>query len=1377
MSGADSILNPVDATSQPEIQDPSDNTLITEVKDLGVKIDLKNPTQYFDITKGFGKGEKARWWEKQGGKFKIGLIRNKDLDIAITIFTESFDFSKKSKKSLELRKFDAVGCKYEGLPEDVSEEERAAANIDTSGNPSNTSPQPNTSADTGTKTEVSQGFNTTNTRPVTEIDDSLATVGSASDFERLYLGWIADDESLTKDDISVIKNVMKSIFRFIFGTRNVSQATQEGRFHIALRAAYTHFEANEKLPCKAKGSNIWEEFKKSIHFRRELALCEMFAARQVIGENTQYVTLKKELIMGLNTVLDALDTSPYCFQYGDTLEPVPEPNGDISDEEYTRILRIFEQFVRVKKLDKTKSIDLRKALSDKSLGLRQGKDYRQVYQKLLRHLQWEMDAEAYRAAIAKILGEEDPSGNIPGTDIERLRLVILRLKERIAELEAKKAGVTVDTQTPSVPPKETADAQTGTPPTPAKMDAKTGNSAPKTTSSTSTQTPAEIQAELDAARKRLAELEEELAELEDDRSDLMKVVETLTTTLQNATRTHKLMMELKDLQFELRECCRQREEKESASASTQATPGGTSTETQTTPGMANAGSQGGPGVEAEKELRARAEDLEEQIRILNQQLILWIQRYKNLDATSSNEKDELQQTIQDLELKISQYTIQYNILLSQLQGKTQKEKELEAKISQAEEQIRILNQQNILWITRYRQLQKTSSDELERHKAFVLRVTVFLNKKRDEDTILATDLESIEKAIKDCCKEAEEAGKITAEAGTQTLVNPVTPEMVEALEQKIRVLLLLIKDYQRRLKECQDKNGENEIRIAELEALLAAAEEDLKKCLEKPVTSSEETQTEEPPAPPPAPEPEAPAAAPEAPAPEPEAPAAAPEAPAPEPEAPAPAPAAAAAAPLISQEEEQEQIDEAANDINAAIEDIKKEICPPSQQQQSPVRSAQQERKALKEKENIFICSKKTIRVLKKFYVQTLAQVSQYETIKIPGINHNYIETFLEYTPIVYKKKTIKTSEEFWTEKNEEGYIYDLFDIDEEKAMTKFITRRDHLLEAIFQLYVYIFQEGLAANLKAASKRGYTGDDVYIHIRTEFEEQPITLLREQELIVYIMKYFDISNKLNYSLQGISIPLKVKTTDKLCKALLSYIIRKVSYELNEKSRIQLDELEEEAKQLAAPASSVPAPASPVKTTKPLEGMARLQEVMEESRAPGKGQQQKGGSNNTILKAMQTMILLKSKESPEDLLAKAEATIDDMGQRDLVLPLLTQLLDAALDSDNSSYSAFTMDDTHTDPLEHLEKAYSSHFTEEDTAAFSSFTNEPYSFHANTPEEFEEVLGRNSYINNANSSSVKNMDEEYDIELADEEKAALEKGGIPLGALIFLYTVASE
>jgi hypothetical protein len=36
---------------------------------------------------------------------------------------------------------------------------------------------------------------------------------------------------------------------------------------------------------------------------------------------------------------------------------------------------------------------------------------------------------------------------------------------------------------------------------------------------------------------------------------------------------------------------------------------------------------------------------------------------------------------------------------------------------------------------------------------------------------------------------------------------------------------------------------------------------------------------------------------------------------------------------------------------------------------------------------------------------------------------------------------------------------------------------------------------------------------------------------------------------------------------------------------------------------------------------------------------------------------------------------------------------------------------------------------------------------------------------------------MDDEYDVELADEEKASLEKGGIPLGALILLYTVASE
>jgi len=368
----------------PDLFNQKEGPLKTRIDELSFSDKLTH------LGKQFSKEEKDRWWdEKEGKRHKIGLIRNKELDILIKIFSETFDFSKKLKKhDVVTKKFESKECKdsfgadsdirmsphdtaglvasgviagmdseslvhpdqdsqdsspaaapaaapaplpqsepqeqlqgesqsapvakapppagrydlrprsppratqveapsnqEEGkdgeqspLPQEVAEGEEGnsnseylpeetpssesnsgySANTDENGESSNGAApkKPLTRAAAALKQKAKEGkeaaakrvkkaktpkkggafdpeeegddgFDRSDIEEMDEIKEPLETIGTVSDFERLYLGWLNDPSigEISDEESQKRRNSIKSLFRFIFGTKDISDVT------------------------------------------------------------------------------------------------------------------------------------------------------------------------------------------------------------------------------------------------------------------------------------------------------------------------------------------------------------------------------------------------------------------------------------------------------------------------------------------------------------------------------------------------------------------------------------------------------------------------------------------------------------------------------------------------------------------------------------------------------------------------------------------------------------------------------------------------------------------------------------------------------------------------------------------------------------------------------------------------------------------------------------------------------------------------------------------------------------------------------------------------------------------------------------------------
>ena len=591
---------PAKASAAKVAEAPMSLPLKTKVEDLGVL------DQITHLGKQFTEGEKKQYFNSlPGKKYKVGLIRNKELDTVVKIFTESFDFSKKI--SLSLSKADmfvskvcsgdegfavanSAAARTEVTPavsdeRSVATEQRAARNNVSGGEVSvrtgDRVAANNVSAVGGANNSVDpyanvpksasdpynadnlddiplNGFNRSDNSEVEGLNVPPEKIGTSSDFERLYLGWlnnpalgISSPNGLSDEEKQKKRNSVKSLFRFVFGTKNISDVTAT-TLQKKLRLAYTPLTSEEKLPCEDSG--FWPDFRESLVYRRRLAMCELFAARDVLGgEKRLYINRKKELALGLRDLIDVLDRNVYpCMVYAyDASQHEEELDDLINDEEFSRILKVFRTFVKDKKEGREyySMNTLKKELSKKDKSFETSS---LLYAELLSLLTWMAGEAEATAKIAKLQSDlstvrgiaEKQKEDITGLeDLVILLSVILAMSEKIHKItlalselkcqvekccnkkKAEKLARSVSVQN--------ADIQT---------------------------LEKEIQKTNEEYQVVLTKLKKNIGKQSDDIQELEEVVLALTQILISIDKVHTMNMNLSDMRHKLKECCEKKKQ-------------------------------------------------------------------------------------------------------------------------------------------------------------------------------------------------------------------------------------------------------------------------------------------------------------------------------------------------------------------------------------------------------------------------------------------------------------------------------------------------------------------------------------------------------------------------------------------------------------------------------------------------------------------------------------------------------------------------------------------------------------------------------------------------------------------------------------------------
>ena len=390
--------------------------------------------------KALNKKELAEWWKKRGGKFNIGQTIPEPI---VTIFTETFNLKKKSKKTVHF----ADNFLIEGVKGEAARLDDATSRLASSSGPAPAAAAPAPAEEISAKGFANKGvYDQEDGPPISSID-----VKSGTMFEMYYLGWLdknvplapvaaapappaaapasapapppaaapappaapaadpaaadppvpappaaappapappaaadpaaaappvpappaaapapappaaapasslsaspSSSPAYTPQQKKAITKMMKSLFSFVFSDIQVRDANKEKRFHDAYRIAYTVLEKHQKIPCKAENPELHKYFKKSLEYRKEIAIRELAAAKmvgQVVTPGMQdHFT---QLITGLSGLITFLDNDVEgqpCIVYGDTLtgEDTAE-GGDVNSE---LLLQLLTQYIKQRK--------------------------------------------------------------------------------------------------------------------------------------------------------------------------------------------------------------------------------------------------------------------------------------------------------------------------------------------------------------------------------------------------------------------------------------------------------------------------------------------------------------------------------------------------------------------------------------------------------------------------------------------------------------------------------------------------------------------------------------------------------------------------------------------------------------------------------------------------------------------------------------------------------------------------------------------------------------------------------------------------------------------------------------------------------------------
>ena len=178
---------------------------------------------------------------------------------------------------------------------------------------------------------------------------------------------------------------------------------------------------------------------------------------------------------------------------------------------------------------------------------------------------------------------------------------------------------------------------------------------------------------------------------------------------------------------------------------------------------------------------------------------------------------------------------------------------------------------------------------------------------------------------------------------------------------------------------------------------------------------------------------------------------------------------------------------------------------------------------------------------------------------------------------------------------------------------------------------------------------------------------------------------------------------------------------------------------------------------------------------------KPRKQTGGARKSkssrICDLMLSSMLLKL-EGPQfnykTLIDKAGQVLDDIGQCDLILDMLNNLIDEHCliqKTDGYTFSSVYMD---FEQARALVEAFHKNFTEKEKQKFYEISNGVFNY--KVPDEHQTLLGKHPFFLVGKASSETPLygvvDEE--IQLSLEERGVLEEDSIPISAILFLYTI---
>jgi regulator of replication initiation timing len=183
---------------------------------------------------------------------------------------------------------------------------------------------------------------------------------------------------------------------------------------------------------------------------------------------------------------------------------------------------------------------------------------------------------------------------------------------------------------------------------------------------------------------------------------------------------------------------------------------------------------------------------------------------------------------------------------------------------------------------------------------------------------------------------------------------------------------------------------------------------------------------------------------------------------------------------------------------------------------------------------------------------------------------------------------------------------------------------------------------------------------------------------------------------------------------------------------------------------------------------------------------------GGGRRTSVKSLsQGMLLLflvelrkskqlKSAKEVQGLVNKAGKALDSIGQYELVLTILQEIVGNINIHTEEGYTYVKLNDLKEEKANALVESYNHVFSKSDSKMFKTLGTAG-SFHASAPEEFEEVLGKGPFClvldegKSKEETPLHGVSDEYQVVLEEKERKVLEdNGGIPLGGVIFLYLV---